>query len=93
MECHRQNHSNSEHFVTTENGTHGGFKPDLLFTGNVRGFQYYVGMNMLNRTMPGARLQLVREHNKEYDEFAIALHLNKLKLDTSRLNPMKFCLN
>ncbi|MDQ3050357.1 MAG: hypothetical protein M3Q95_05680 [Bacteroidota bacterium] len=59
----------------------------------VRGFQYYEGMNMLNRTMPGARLQLVREHNKEYDEFAIALHLNKLKLDTSRLNPMKFCLN
>ncbi len=37
-------------------------------------------MEVLSRVEPGTMLQLVREPYNEYDEFAIALHLDKIKI-------------
>jgi HIRAN domain len=46
----------------------------------VRGFQYYDGKKLLKKMKNGALLELVREPNNEYDEFAIAIHYQGKKI-------------
>jgi hypothetical protein len=46
----------------------------------VRGFKYYAGPALLPQMNEGDMLQLVREPQNEYDEFAIALHYNQQKI-------------
>jgi HIRAN domain len=46
----------------------------------VRGFQYYKGIKLLPKMKAGALLELVREPNNKYDEFAIALHFQGKKI-------------
>jgi HIRAN domain len=46
----------------------------------VRGFAYYEGPKLLHIMKVGALLDLVREPNNEYDEFAIAIHYQGNKI-------------
>lgn len=46
----------------------------------VRGFRYYKGPELLDEMKEGDMLELVREPENEYDQFAIALHFNKEKI-------------
>jgi hypothetical protein len=46
----------------------------------IRGFQYYDGDKVLDELKQGATLQLVREMENEYDNFAVAIYYNQHKL-------------
>lgn len=56
------------------------YRKFYLLQAYVRGFRYYEGMEVLSQIIPGTMLQLVREPENEYDEFAISLHLDKVKI-------------
>jgi len=56
------------------------YRKFYLLQAFVRGFKHYDGMEVLNRIESGTMLQLVREPDNEFDEFAIALHLDKIKI-------------
>ncbi|MBK0381837.1 HIRAN domain-containing protein [Pedobacter sp. SD-b] len=46
----------------------------------VRGFRFYKGEKLLKAMKVGDMLELVREPENQYDEFAIALHFNEEKI-------------
>jgi HIRAN domain len=56
------------------------FERIYLLQSFVRGFQYYDGKKLLHKMKAGALLELVREPNNEYDNFAIAIHYQGKKI-------------
>lgn len=56
------------------------FRKIYLLQCFVAGFRYYEGMQMLDTMKEGDLLELVREPNNEYDDCAIALHLQGRKI-------------
>ena len=46
----------------------------------VRGFQFYEGPNVINQISENTLVNLVREPNNEYDEYAVAVYFENTKL-------------
>jgi hypothetical protein len=56
------------------------FRKMYLLQFFIAGFSYYEGVKNLDKMQAGDLLELVREPNNEFDECAIALYWNKLKI-------------
>ncbi len=70
------------------------FRKIYLLQCFVAGFRHYEGMQLLGSMKEGDLLELVREPENEFDECAIALHLQGMKIGfiPSSVNEMLSCL-